>query len=61
MRRWPQHFRVDAKDSSKSYEPCEVRLIIVGEYEARYEIAAETVFILRLWSCRDKRSFESVQ
>ena len=43
----------------EAYEPCEVRRIIVGNYEMRYEIAAATIFILRLWHCRENRSFES--
>ena len=42
-----------------AYEPREVRRIIVGNYELRYEIADATIFILRLWHCREERSFES--
>lgn len=41
-----------------AYEPREVRRITVGNYELRYEIAAGTIFILRLWHCRENRSFE---
>ncbi|WP_335743912.1 hypothetical protein [Tardibacter chloracetimidivorans] len=33
--------------------------MIVGNYEMRYEIAAGTIFFLRLWHCRENRSFES--
>jgi plasmid stabilization system protein ParE len=43
----------------EAYEPREVRRIIVGSYEMRYEIAAGTIFILRLWHCRENRSFKS--
>jgi len=43
----------------EAYEPREVRRIIVGHYELRYEIANATIFILRLWHCRENRSFES--
>lgn len=43
----------------EAYVPREVRRIIVGNYEMRYEIAAGTIFILRLWHCRENRSFES--
>lgn len=43
----------------ETFEPREVRRIIVGNYELRYEIAAGTIFILRLWHCRENRSFES--
>ena len=42
-----------------AYAPREVRRIIVGNYELRYEIADATIFILRLWHCRENRSFES--
>ncbi|WP_066807320.1 type II toxin-antitoxin system RelE/ParE family toxin [Sphingomonas asaccharolytica] len=42
-----------------AYDPREVRRVIVGNYEMRYEIAAGTIFILRLWHCRENRSFES--
>ena len=42
-----------------AYAPREVRRIIVGDYEIRYEIAAATIFILRLWHCRENRSFGS--
>jgi plasmid stabilization system protein ParE len=42
----------------EAFEPREVRRIIVGHYEMRYEIAAGTIFILRLGHCRENRSFE---
>lgn len=42
----------------EAYEPREVRRVIVGNYELRYEIAAGIIFILRLWHCRENRSFE---
>jgi plasmid stabilization system protein ParE len=41
----------------EAYEPREVRRIIVGHYEMRYEIAAGTIIILRLWHCRENRDF----
>lgn len=43
----------------EAYGPREVRRIILGNYELRYEIVAETIFILRLWHCRETRSFDS--
>lgn len=43
----------------EAYAPREVRRIIVGDYEMRYEIAAATISILRLWHCRESRNFES--
>ena len=39
-----------------AFEPREVRRIIVGNYEMRYEISNATIFILRLWHCRENRS-----
>jgi plasmid stabilization system protein ParE len=42
----------------QAYEPREVRRILVGNYELRYEIAQATIFILRLWHSRENRSFE---
>jgi plasmid stabilization system protein ParE len=42
-----------------AYAPREVRRIIVGTYELRYEIAGATIFILRLWHCRESRGFKS--
>ena len=40
-----------------AYAPREVRRIIFGNYELRYEIADMTIIILRLWHCRENRSF----
>jgi plasmid stabilization system protein ParE len=42
-----------------AYAPREVRRIIVGHYEMRYEIAAGTIFILRLWHSRENRSWDA--
>jgi plasmid stabilization system protein ParE len=43
----------------EAYEPREVRPIIVGHYEMRYEIANATIFILRLWHAREDRTFDA--
>ena len=37
------------------FEPREVRRIIVGQYEMRYEIQNVTIFVLRLWHTRENR------
>jgi len=37
------------------FSPREVRRLIVGDYELRYEFKADTVHILRLWHCREDR------
>jgi plasmid stabilization system protein ParE len=39
----------------EEFEPREVRRILVGRYEMRYEIRGSTVFILRLWHTREDR------
>jgi plasmid stabilization system protein ParE len=42
----------------EAYGQREVRRIIVGNYEVRYEISSGEIFILRLWHCRENRSFD---
>jgi plasmid stabilization system protein ParE len=37
------------------YLPREVRRIIVGKYEMRYELANSIVYILRIWHTREER------
>jgi plasmid stabilization system protein ParE len=37
------------------FEPREVRHIMVGRYELRYEIQETTLYILRLWHMREDR------
>ena len=37
------------------FEPREVRRLLVGHYEMRYEIEESTVHILRLWHTRGDR------
>ncbi|MEO6863860.1 MAG: type II toxin-antitoxin system RelE/ParE family toxin [Gemmatimonadaceae bacterium] len=32
------------------FEPREVRRVLVGEYEVRYEIRGSDIYMLRLWS-----------
>lgn len=41
----------------EAYEPREVRRIMIGTYEIRYEITRGTIFILRLWHSREDRRF----
>lgn len=47
------HSRIGEKLTT--YEDREVRRIIVGDYELRYEILDATIFILRLWHGRENR------
>ena len=37
------------------FDPREVRRILVGHYEMRYEIQHSTIFVLRLWHTREDR------
>lgn len=37
------------------FEPREVRRILVGEYEIRYEIQESIIYVLRLWHTRENR------
>lgn len=39
----------------EAYDPREVRKILVGQYEMRYEIRDSTIYILRLWHTREER------
>lgn len=39
----------------EEFEPREVRRILVGHYEIRYEIQASTIYMLRLWHTREDR------
>jgi plasmid stabilization system protein ParE len=36
------------------FEPREVRRIVVGHYEMRYELRDRMVFVLRLWHTREE-------
>jgi plasmid stabilization system protein ParE len=37
------------------FNPREVRRILVGHYEVRYEIEDMTIYVLRLWHSREDR------
>ncbi|NKB05737.1 type II toxin-antitoxin system RelE/ParE family toxin [Escherichia coli] len=37
------------------FEPREVRRIFAGEYEIRYELNGQTIYVLRLWHTRENR------
>ncbi|MSP90117.1 MAG: type II toxin-antitoxin system RelE/ParE family toxin [Alphaproteobacteria bacterium] len=37
------------------YEPREVRRLLIGHYEMRYEIQDDTIIVLRLWHTREDR------
>lgn len=39
----------------EEFEPREVRRILVGKYEIRYEIKESAIYVLRLWHTREDR------
>jgi plasmid stabilization system protein ParE len=39
----------------EEFDPREVRRILVGRYEMRYEVLESTVVVLRLWHTREDR------
>lgn len=39
----------------EEFDPREVRRILVGSYEMRYEIHGNIIYILRLWHTREDR------
>ena len=39
----------------EEFEPREVRRILVGRYEMRYEIQEDSLYILRIWHTREER------
>jgi plasmid stabilization system protein ParE len=48
-----EHPRIGEK--LEEFEPREVRRILVGHYEMRYEIHETTIYVLRLWHTREER------
>lgn len=39
----------------EEFAPREVRRILVGQYEIRYEIQESSIYVLRLWHTREDR------
>ena len=39
----------------EEFEPRDVRRILVGKYEIRYEIKEATILVLRIWHSREDR------
>lgn len=37
------------------FEPREVRRLLVGAYEMRYEVVGDTIYMLRVWHTREDR------
>jgi plasmid stabilization system protein ParE len=51
--RLPEHPRIGEK--LEQFEPRDVRRILIGNYEMRYEIRDSTIYVLRLWHTRENR------
>mgnify|MGYP003474284650 FL=1 len=50
LRRFPR-----AGERLFEFEPREVRRILIGNYEMRYEIRGAVIVILRIWHTREER------
>lgn len=48
-----QHPRIGEK--LERYEPREIRRLLIGHYEMRYELIKNTLYILQTWHTREQR------
>jgi plasmid stabilization system protein ParE len=48
-----EHSRIG--EALEEFEPREVRRLLVGQYEIRYEVRKDAIFVLRLWHTRENR------
>ena len=39
----------------EEFEPREVRRILIGKYEMRYELEGSLIYVLRIWHTREDR------
>lgn len=37
------------------FDPREIRRLLVGRYELRYEVVESTIYVLRIWHTREER------
>ena len=53
----PNHLKTHPRIGEKldEFEPHEVRRILVGHYEMRYEIQESKIYVLRIWHTREDR------
>ena len=53
----PSRLRENPRIGEKldEFDPREVRRLLVGHYEMRYEIQESTLYVLRLWHTREER------
>jgi plasmid stabilization system protein ParE len=50
-----QNVRRTLSQAPEQFGEREVRRIVVGDYEIRYEIVSETIWILQLWHGKEDR------
>ena len=53
VRKIPRHPRLGQRLAE--FEPREVRRLLIGHYEVRYEIRDRDVFVLRVWHAAEDR------
>lgn len=53
----PSGLRINPRigERLEEFDPREVRRILVGHYEMRYEIQGDIIYILRIWHTREDR------
>ena len=51
--RLPEHPRIG--ETLEQYRPREIRRILIGRYEMRYEIQDAIISVLRIWHTRESR------
>lgn len=39
----------------EEFDPREIRRLLVGSYELRYEIGESTIYVMRIWHTREER------
>lgn len=52
-KRVPAHPRLGAR--LREFDPREVRRVVIGDYEIRYELTGTDVFVLRIFHTREDR------
>lgn len=57
LARAPERLRENPRLGEQLFQfaPREVRRILVGRYEIRYEVQTESIIVLRLWHTRENR------
>ena len=51
----PTNLLNNQRERLEEFEPREVRRLLVGHYEMRYELQESNIYILRIWHTRENR------